>query len=100
MAERSSKQANRSKAGRQPISRHPLFPAIVALWFATLIGMGSLALSTTLVEELVLTAHIDSLIPAAAPPLGTTARLMLAFALGVPSGIIGWTSSAPWSWPG
>lgn len=90
MAERSSKQAKGNKAGRQPISRHPLFPAIVALWFATLVGMGSLALSTALLENLILTSHIDSLIPAAAPPLGATARLMLALMLGVPAGIIGW----------
>jgi hypothetical protein len=90
LAERSSKQANGSKTGRQPISRHPLFPVIVALWFATLIGMGSLALRTGLIENLVLAGHIDSLIPAAAPPLGATARLMLAVVLGVPSGVIGW----------
>ena len=98
MAEPDSKQADRqpsgrqraSKKGRQPISRHPLFPAIVALWFATLLGVGSLALSTALIENLVLASRIDSLIPAATPPLGATAHLLLALALGVPGGIVGW----------
>jgi hypothetical protein len=98
LAEPDSKQADRQqtgrqrtkRTGRQPISRHPLFPAIVALWFATLIGVGSLALSTSLIENLVLASHIDSLIPAATPPLGATARLMLAVMVGVPGGVMGW----------
>lgn len=92
MAEPDSKQAGRQRGSKssQPISRHPLFPAIVALWFAALLGLGSLMLSTALMERLVLASHIDSLIPAATPPLGATARLMLAAMLGVPGGILGW----------
>lgn len=92
MTEPDSKQANREQVnrGRQPITRHPLFPAIVALWFATLLGVGSLLLRTSLVEGVVVASHLDSLIPAAAPPLGTTARLMLAGLLALPGGIIGW----------
>lgn len=92
MAEPENKQAYRPRAVKasQPITRHPLFPAIVALWFATLLGAGSLMLRTSLLEHIVVTAHIDSLIPAAAPPLGATARLMLAVVLGVPGAVIGW----------
>lgn len=75
---------------RRPISRHPLFPAIVALWFGTLLALGTLALRTPLIENLVLTARIDSLVPAAAPPLGVTARLLLALAVGLAGGAIGW----------
>lgn len=73
-----------------PITRHPLFPAIVALWFAALLGMGSFALSLPALEQLVLSAHIDALIPAATPPLGMTARLALVMALGGVGGTIGW----------
>ena len=90
LAEADGKHANRKRAGRQPISRHPLFPAIVALWFAALLGTGSFALSTSLLENLVLAGHVDSLVPAAAPPLGVTARLMLALMLGLTGGTIGW----------
>lgn len=92
MAEPNSKQSDRQRAVKasQPITRHPLFPAIVGLWFATLLGAGSLMLRTSLLEHLVVTAHVDSLIPAAAPPLGATARLMLAVVLGVPGAVIGW----------
>lgn len=97
MAEPDSKQADRQQTERQrsakasqPITRHPLFPAIVALWVATLLGVGSLLLRTSLVESAVVASHLDSLIPAAAPPLGTTARLMLAGLLSLPGGVIGW----------
>lgn len=92
MAEPDSKQSDRQRAvqASQPITRHPLFPAIVALWFATLLGVGSLLLRTSLVEGAVVASHLDALIPAAAPPLGTTARLMLAGLLSLPGGVIGW----------
>jgi hypothetical protein len=75
---------------QQSITRHPLFPAIVALWFAALLGLGSFALSLPAIEQLVLSAHIDTLIPAAAPPLGMTARLVLVIALGAIGGLAGW----------
>lgn len=64
-----------------PLSRHPLFPAIVALWFGALFGLGSLALRPALVEQLVIAAGIDTLIPATAPPLGTTTRILIALAM-------------------
>lgn len=63
------------------IARHPLFPAIVATWFAALLSLGSLAVRPALLEAMVLKVHADLLIPAAAPPLGLTARLLLALAL-------------------
>lgn len=73
-----------------PITRHPLFPAIVALWFAALLGLGSFALSLPAIEQLVLSTHIDAVIPAAAPPLGMTARLVLVLAFGGIGGVTGW----------
>jgi hypothetical protein len=74
---------------KAPISRHPLFAAVVALWFAALLGLGSLAISNSVIENAVLAAHIDSLVPAAAPPLGFTARLLLAGALALAGAIVG-----------
>jgi hypothetical protein len=91
LAEGNSQEALPKQSGRrQPISRHPLFPAIVALWFAAPLALGSFALSVSAIETLVLAGHIDSLIPAAAPPLGMTARLALALAFGAIGAVIGW----------
>ena len=70
---------NETKAqSKAPVSSHPLFPAIVALWFGALFGLGSLAVRASLIESLVISSHIDVLVPMAAPPLGMTARILLA----------------------
>ncbi len=74
---------------KAPISRHPLFPAMVALWCAALLGLGSLAIGTIALENLVRALRIDLLLPIAAPPLGIKARILLAlvlFAIGAVSG--------------
>ena len=44
-------------------------------------GLGSLAIPTSLLESAVQAALVDVLVPAAAPPLGMTARILLALAL-------------------
>ncbi len=85
MAEQHRKQYR----GKPPISRHPLFPAIVALWFGALFGLGSFAIRPGLIESVILAGHIDSLIPAAAPPLGATARLLLALTMTGIGGTLG-----------
>jgi hypothetical protein len=73
----------------QPISRHPLFPAIVALWFAALFGLGSIIVSAALIERIVAATGIAKLVPMAAPPLGTTARILFALSLTGLGGLIG-----------
>ncbi|HVR90395.1 MAG TPA: hypothetical protein VHG29_04815 [Novosphingobium sp.] len=82
-------QSGKAKRKSAPVSSHPLFPAIVALWFAALFGLGSLAIRPTLLESFVLGTHIDTIIPAAAPPLGVTARILLALVLAVAGGLAG-----------
>jgi hypothetical protein len=52
-----AEQDRRNAGGKQPISRHPLFPVTVALWCGALFGLGSLA---------------------ATAALGTTARVLIA----------------------
>lgn len=66
---------------RKPITSHPLFPAVVALWFGALFGLGSLAIRPTLIESVVLKTGIDMIVPAAAPPLGITARILIALVM-------------------
>lgn len=91
MAESKSTPRDRKQATKpEPITRHPLFPAIVALWFAALLGVGSLALSTGLLERFVIATGIDTVIAAAAPPLGLKARLAVSLAFGLLGAAIGW----------
>ena len=79
----------RKPAKAQPITVNPLFPAVVALWFGTAFGLGSLAVRPSLLEDLVLKSHIDLVIPAAAPPLGITARILLALVLAALGAVLG-----------
>lgn len=72
-------ETTRSKpASRRPITSHPLFPVIVVLWSGALFGLASLAIRTELIEHAVVSAGIDGVVPMAAPPLGKTARLLIA----------------------
>lgn len=65
----------------QPIVSHRLFPVIVALWFAALLGIGSFVVPPALLERLVGATGLPALLPAAAPPLGFTARAMVALTM-------------------
>lgn len=75
--------------GKLPISRHPLFAPMVGLWFAALFGLGSLAIRPALLESAVLALRLDLVVPAAAPPLGFTFRILLALSLFVIGGLTG-----------
>ncbi len=83
-----AKQKRKAPQGK-PITSYQLFPAIVALWFGALFGLGSLAIRPGLIESLVISAHIDSIIPAAAPPLGVTARILLALGMAALGALLG-----------
>lgn len=77
-------------ASQVPISRHPAFPAIVALWFAALLGIGSLVLPASLFETAIGASGIAGVLPAAEPPLGVSARILIALVaatLGVSAGL-------------
>lgn len=69
------------KPASKPITAHQLFPAVVALWFGALFGLGSLAVRPSLLESVV--------IAAATPPLGVTARILLALGLAALGAILG-----------
>lgn len=71
----------RKQAPAKPITTHQLFPAVVALWFGALFGLGSLAVRPSLLESLVISSRIDLILPAATPPLGITARILVALVL-------------------
>ena len=81
--------ASRSGSGSS-ITAHRLFAPGLALWFGALFGLSSLAVRTGLFEELVVASRLDQLVPAASPPLGHAARLLLALAFALVGGLIGW----------
>lgn len=72
-----------SKRKPQPISAHPFFPVIVGLWCAALLGLGSFAVPREMLEAPVIALGLPKILPAAAPPLGFTARALLALVLTV-----------------
>jgi hypothetical protein len=83
------KQKRSQNADKPPLSSHPLFPALIALWFGALFGFGSLAIRRSLIESIVLKTQIDSVIESFAPPLGMTARIILALVMAVIGAIVG-----------
>lgn len=72
-----------------PISSHRFFPAIVGLWFAALFGLGSLVLPAALFDKAASVSHIGALVPAMAPPLGLTARMLIALTAAVVGAMAG-----------
>lgn len=74
---------------RPPVSAHPAFPAIVALWFAALLGIGSMMLPTILLERVVETIGLPSIFEATTPPLGFGAKALIALAAAVIGAICG-----------
>ncbi len=76
-----SKPASANASGHKaPISSHPIFPIVVAVWFAALLGLGSLVLPVAIFERLFAVTGISSLVSMAQAPLGATARIAIALA--------------------
>lgn len=84
-----AQQPPRKAPPSKPITDHPLFPAFVALWFSAVLGLGSLAVRPELLESLVLRSGIDLIVPAAAPPLGIMARILVALVLAATGSMLG-----------
>lgn len=74
---------------KTPVTRHRLFPVVVALWFAALLGLGSFAVPATMLSEAVSASGLPAVIPAAAPPLGFTARTLVALVLTATGALLG-----------
>ncbi|MFN4113657.1 MAG: hypothetical protein ACK4GD_06925 [Sphingomonadaceae bacterium] len=72
----------KAKAGAQtPVSAHPLFPVIVALWFAALLGIGTMVLPQALFDALGTAAGLNA--------AGFSLRLGLGLAAGASGGVLG-----------
>lgn len=73
----------------KPLTEHHMFVPLVALWFGALFSLSSLAVRTGLFEQMIVSIGVDRLFPYASPPLGHTARLMIAAAFGLVGAGIG-----------
>src|SRR5690349_22709460 len=81
--------ARTARRKRRPLTAHRWFPALVALWFAALFGLCALAVPPALLERLVGALGVDRILPAAAPPLSDTVRLLIAAGLSSIGEIVG-----------
>ena len=76
--------------GRYPLIRSlPLYGAVAG---GLLAAVGVVAISTDTLESLVWTTGVAALVPAAAPPLGMTARALLALGSGLLVAALLWSS--------
>lgn len=73
----------KERAKKPSVASHPLFSIVVVVWFGALFGLASLAIRPVLIEGLVSATGIDQVIPMAAPPLGSTARILIALLMTV-----------------
>lgn len=83
--------SQRTPKARLPVTAHPAFPLIVALWFAALLGLSSLAVPVSMMESAVSALGLPKLFAAFGSPLGMTARLLLALGLALAGGFVGIT---------
>lgn len=83
------KDISAKRPRRQPVTRHPLFPLLLALWCAALLALISFAVPTWRLESLSIASGIDAVVPAAAPPLGHTARILFALLWALAGGALG-----------
>lgn len=82
-------KSKRKATRHKPITAHRLFPAFAGLWFAALFGLVSFALPVGLVQKVVVASGLPHLVAAAAPPLGFTARALVALLLTGVGGMLG-----------
>ncbi|HZF46376.1 MAG TPA: hypothetical protein VEZ26_08570, partial [Sphingomonadaceae bacterium] len=65
----------------------------MALWFATLFGLGFLVLPGHAFERIVQASGISAIIPAAGPPLGFTARLLVSVGAAIAGALAGYSAA-------
>ncbi|RVU04242.1 hypothetical protein EOE18_12135 [Novosphingobium umbonatum] len=68
---------------------HPLMGTLVPVWFMAAFALSALAVRGELIERLVLALQINTILPMAEPPLGVTARLLIALGFGLVGALLG-----------
>ena len=69
---------------------HPLMATIVPVWFAVTFALSSLAVRGAIIERMVLASGLDLILPMATPPLGNTARFLIAALFAAVGAALGW----------
>ena len=75
---------------RTPLARNRWFSPALALWFALLLGLGTLLVPAQSWEAVVAMLGIDRAVPQAQAPLGQTARMVIAVAAALVGALVGW----------
>lgn len=73
----------------RPLSSHPAFRYMIAVWFAALLGFGTWVMPVGVFERAVEATGLATVLPAAAPPLGDTARLLISAVAAVLGALLG-----------
>lgn len=76
--------SRKDRNGAASIAAHPAFPAIVAMWFAVLLGLGTLVLPAAIVERT---------LPPMKPPLGMSAQTVIALAAATAGALAGFAAA-------
>jgi hypothetical protein len=79
-----------ARHGWNAIFAHPLFSTAVPVWFGATFALSSLAVRGEIIEQWVLSSQLDLILPMATPPLGMTARILLAGLFGALGLVLGW----------
>lgn len=79
------------QSGKAPLSAHPAFPAIVGLWFAALLGMGTMVMPAAVLEKIASATGFASILPLVEAPLSAAGRAvfaLLATIIGLVGGLV------------
>lgn len=83
----------KNKINRKPVSAHPLFPTVLALWFAALLGLSCLAVKPALLDVLLFRYGLAALVGDAGAATGLPDQVVLALALSALGFLVGTTAA-------
>lgn len=83
------RKAPKTPAASRSFLAHRAFALVVALWFCVALGLGMMVMPMPVIERLVGWSGLAQVLPAASPPLGASARLLLAVAAGAAGALCG-----------
>lgn len=73
----------------ESFTQHPLFPALLTMWFGATFGLSSLVIGQATLESWAVASGLPQYLAAAQPPLGSTARVLLALAACAGGSLVG-----------
>ena len=83
----------KTRTSRKPVAAHPLFPTVLALWFAALLGLSCMAVRPALLDVLLFRYGLAALVGDAGAATGLPDQVVLALALSALGLLIGTTAA-------